>query len=94
MQYSCLSEKETIQRDVCRDYNYERNCKSKISVVGRLNKSKIIWKNKLQVSNVIQKIIDEGYTIPSTSAPPAFYAKYNKSSLDNKLFVEEAIESS
>ena len=81
-----------IPRDV-RDFDFEMKCKGNKSVVGRLKNSSYFWKNNLQVSEFIQKIIDEGYLIPFTSAPPPFFAKNNKSSIDNSTFVLEAIES-
>ncbi len=66
---------------------------NEISVVGRLKTCSNFWKNNLHVSNFIQKIIDEGYLIPFKSVPPAFFAKNNKSSLDNSTFVQDATKS-
>ena len=82
---------QTSTKDI-KDYEFKENCKQ-ISVVGRLKTCSNFWRNNLQVSNFIQKIIDEGYLIPFTSVPPPFFAKNNKSSLDNASFVQDAITS-
>ena len=51
------------------------------------------WKNILQVSDFIQKTIEEGYVIPLQNILTPFHARNIKSSLNNVTFVEEAIES-
>ena len=45
MQYSCPTKKGTIQKGVCREYEFDSNCKTKVSVVGRLKKNTQFWKN-------------------------------------------------
>ena len=85
--------RETIKDVRDRDYDFDETCVKEGNVVGRLKKRSNFWKNNLQVSSFIQKIIDEGHLIPFTSVPPPFLAKNNKSSLDNQKFVQDAIQS-
>uniref|UniRef100_A0A7M5VC30 Reverse transcriptase domain-containing protein n=1 Tax=Clytia hemisphaerica TaxID=252671 RepID=A0A7M5VC30_9CNID len=85
------SKDQTSIKDT-RDYDFKEKC-NEISVFGRLKTCSNFWKNNLHVSNFIQKIIDEGYFITFKSVPPAFFAKNNKSSLDNSNFVQDAIKS-
>ena len=75
-----------------RDYEFDEKCIKQVSVVGSLKKNSLYWKNDLQVSDFIQNIIDEGYLIPLKSTPPPFFAKNNKSSIDNSAFVQESIK--
>ena len=72
--------------------NHEYDLSDDVSVVNRLNKNSLFWKEELKVSPFIQSVVDNGYIIPFKSIPPPFYAKNNKSSLDNSKFAEKAIE--
>ena len=87
-----IAHQEEIQRDI-RQYEFKKSCNNQKSVVGCLKNCSKFWKYKLQVSEFIQKTIEDGYVIPFTSAPPPFYAKNNKSSLDKSDFVQDAIQS-
>ena len=69
------------------------NVKKENTVVGGLKKNSSFWKKHLQASDFVQTIFERGYVIPFLSAPPSFFAKNNKSSLDHIEFVEEAIKS-
>ena len=84
-------QKETIKDN--REFEYEVTCKRKDSVVGRLNKKFLFWKNELQASEFILNTIKNGYTIPFVYNPSPFFAKNNNSSLKHTWFVEEAIQS-
>ena len=58
---------------------------------GNLKAHTKFWKETLQVSNLIQSVIDDGYKIPFTSDPPPFAAKNNQSSLHHREFVDKAL---
>ena len=50
------------------------------------------WKEELNATPFILGVVEHGYKIPFITAPPAFYAKNNTSSLDHPVFVEGAID--
>ena len=49
------------------------------------------WENELDAPPFILETVKEGYKIPFESHPPPFYARNNRSSLQNKHFVKDSI---
>ena len=50
------------------------------------------WKDTLNSSDFIMKIIDEGYEIPLREEPPSAYSENNRSALNNLDFVKAELD--
>ena len=61
------------------------------TVAGKIQDHVEFWKKELQSPPFIIDIVKNGYKLPFVSTPPPFYAKNNKSSLENQTFVTESI---
>ena len=72
-----------------RDFELDEKCVKQVTVVGRLKKSTLYWKNHLQKCQIFFNISS---LIPLKSTPPTFFVKNNKSSIDNSAFVQESIK--
>lgn len=60
-------------------------------MAGKIHEKVEFWKEVLDPSDYVLNIIENGYGLPFVNEPPAFFAKNNKSSLENNDFVEHAI---
>ena len=73
--------------------NYEiKTDVSKFSVKGRLRKSLMHWK-QINAPQFVLETIEFGYKLPLLTTPPSRIFKNNKSALDERAFVEDAIHS-
>ena len=73
--------------------NYEINTDVSIfSVRGRLHKSLTHWK-QINAPQFVLETIEFGYKLPLLTTPPARIFRNNKSALDERVFVEDAIRS-
>lgn len=73
--------------------NYEiKSDGSKVSVRGRLRKSLRQWK-QINAPQFVLETIEFGYKLPLLTTPPPRIFRNNKSALDERLFVEDAIHS-
>ena len=61
------------------------------SVKDRVHKAKRFWSEVIQPENDVMTVIDSGYIIPFIKQPVSYIMKNNKSALDYKTFVSEAI---
>ena len=68
-----------------------KKSKDSISVRGKTKENRLFWKDTLKSSVFVQNIMHYGYIIFFISNSPHFYAKKNKSSLNNSRFVSYAI---
>ena len=50
------------------------------------------WRETLKVSKFIQSVVEDGYKIPFITEPTPFTARNNKSSLDHRAFVDDALK--
>ena len=62
------------------------------SVKGRLKDHIQFWKDVIQPENDILNILEYGYSIPFTVHPPSYQMKNNKSALNNREFVDQAVK--
>ena len=73
------------------DYEHKTNCMPVVNKVkGRLKKCLQAWE-EIQAPQFIIDIIQNGYKIPFLSIPPPFKASNNKSAINERQFVEQAI---
>ena len=79
------------EEDICRTTARDAEL-SKPSVKNRLALHYQYWERTLCGPFFVLSIIKNGYILPFTSNPPAFYAKNNRSSLLHPDFVESEIE--
>ena len=83
---------QPVQRG-SRGHEFEQSSdENAISIVGRLRTHYDFWKSELQASSFVLQIIKHGYYIPFLEMPSSFIERNNRSSLNNKQFVEEAID--
>ena len=61
------------------------------SVVGRWNKSFQFWRGTLQTKEFVIDVISNDYKLPLLRYPPRWFININKSALEHKVFVEQAI---
>ena len=77
----------------CNDYTdyfeFEQGQKN-INVKGRLKKHLQFWKD-IGANSYILSVIETGYKIPFITTPPKSFLKNNKSAIEHKDFVAEAI---
>ena len=78
------------------DFTYKRDWEitekiKNVSVRGRLKQNIEFWKNELKPSYIVENIITNGYIVPFTSIPSAFYASNNRSTLRHPQFLSQAI---
>ena len=52
----------------------------------------VFWETNLNASSFVLNVLRQGYIIPFTSPPPAFYARNNGSAMRNPDFVSGAID--
>jgi len=60
-------------------------------VVGRLSTALPFWRDTIKASEYILSCIKQGYIVPFTTEPPAFYAANNQSAVKNIEFVRKTI---
>ena len=60
-------------------------------MVGRLNKSFQFWRDILQAKDFVIDIVSNGYKLPLLRYPLRCFIKNNKSALEHKDFVKQAI---
>lgn len=70
---------------------WELEDKEQALVAGKIRYHSDFWESKLKAPPWIMEVVKHGYSIPFKSHPSPFFARNNKSSLNNKSFVADSI---
>ena len=87
----CICDEFTDDQIACHSDSFE-TYGSICSVQGRLKKHASFWLNELEASKFVRDIITSGYRLPFIKFPPSIFQKNHRIALNNKSFVEQAIE--